>query len=67
MLDVVSTPPGASVVLDGVKIGTSPFHAEIPAKKSAVLKVRRSDRTPVKIKVALDRDYRWTVTLPPRR
>ncbi|MEO8706294.1 MAG: serine/threonine-protein kinase [Kofleriaceae bacterium] len=66
-LDVVTDPPGASVVVDGVKLGTSPFHAEIAAKPLAVLKVRRSDRVPVKIKVALDRDYTWTVRLPPRR
>jgi eukaryotic-like serine/threonine-protein kinase len=66
MLDVVTDPPGASVVLDGVKLGTAPFHAEVPAKSTAWLKVRRFDRVPVRIKVELDRDVTWNVKLPAR-
>ena len=67
MLDVITDPPEATVVLDGVRLGHTPYHAEVPIKKSAWLKVRRFDRLPVKIKVQLDHDYEWKVTLPPRR
>jgi hypothetical protein len=66
MLDVVTDPPDATVVLDGVRLGRSPYHAEVVAKPTAWLKVRKSDRIPVRVKVSLDHDYTWTVTLPPR-
>jgi serine/threonine-protein kinase len=67
MLHVITDPPDATVVLDGVRLGKSPFHAELTAKATAWLKVRRYDRLPVKIKVSLDRDFSWNVKLPPRR
>jgi hypothetical protein len=67
VLDVITDPPEATVVLDGVRLGHTPYHADVPIKKSAWLKVRRFDRLPVKIKVQLDHDYEWKVTLPPRR
>jgi hypothetical protein len=66
-LDVVTDPPGATVVLDGVRLGKAPYHAEVPAKATAWLKVRRFDRIPVRIKVSLDRDVTWNVKLRPRR
>jgi len=66
MLDVVTDPPDATVVLDGVRLGRSPYHAEVVAKPTAWLKVRKTDRIPVRVKVSLDRDYTWTVQLPPR-
>ena len=67
MLDVVTDPPDATVLLDGVRLGKTPYHAEVRTKQTAWLKVRRSDRIPMKIKVSLERDVSWNVTLRPRR
>ena len=64
---VVTDPPGATVVLDGVRLGTSPYTGQVTIRTGrSWLKVRRSDRLPVKIPVALDRDVTWNVRLPPR-
>jgi len=66
-LHVITDPPGATVVLDGVRLGTAPFTGELPRRSElAWLKVRRSDRLPVRIQVPLDHDVDWTVRLPPR-
>ena len=68
MLHVVTDPPGATVVLDGVRLGTSPFTAEVPIKQGgAWLKVRKKHHLPVKIRVSLEADVTWDVTLPARR
>jgi len=67
MLDVVTDPPDATVLLDGVRLGKTPYHAEVQTKQTAWLKVRRSDRFPMKIKVSLERAVSWNVTLRPRR
>ncbi|MCW5804068.1 MAG: protein kinase [Deltaproteobacteria bacterium] len=64
MLHVVTDPPDSTVVLDGVRMGRTPFHAEVPARKEVWLKVRRFDRLPVATRVLLDRDVSWQVTLP---
>lgn len=66
MLDVVTDPPDATVVLDGVRLGRSPYHAAVPAKQTAWLKVRKSDRIPVRIQISLDHDYSGQIKLPPR-
>ena len=66
-LHVVTDPPGATVVLDGVRLGTSPYIGQVTIRTvRSWLKVRRSDRLPVKIPVALDRDVTWNVRLPAR-
>jgi len=66
-LHVVTDPPGATVVLDGVRLGTAPYTGEVPARDGlAWLKVRKSDRLPVKVHVSLARDVTWTVRLPAR-
>jgi serine/threonine-protein kinase len=66
-LQVITDPPGATVVLDGVRLGTAPYTLELPARQGlAWLKVRKSDRLPVKIRVSLDHDVTWNVRLPAR-
>ncbi len=66
-LHVISDPPGATVVLDGVRLGSAPYTATLPLRHaSGWLKVRRSDRIPVKIRVSLEHDVSWNVRLPPR-
>ena len=68
VLDVITDPADATVVLDGVRLGHTPYHAEVAIKKKPVwLKVRRFDRVARKIKVTLDRDVEWSVKLPARR
>ena len=68
MLHVVTDPPGATVVLDGVRLGTSPFTAEVPIKHGgAWLKVRKKHHLPVKIRVSLEADVTWNVELRARR
>jgi len=65
---VVTDPPGATVVLDGVRLGTSPFTAEVPIKHGgAWLKVRKKHHLPVKIRVSLEADVTWNVELRARR
>jgi serine/threonine protein kinase len=66
MLHVVTDPPDSTVVLDGVRMGRTPFHAEVPVRKEAWLTVRRFDRAPMSIRVLLDRDVTWEVKLPPK-
>ena len=66
-LQVITDPPGATGVLDGVRLGTAPYTLELPAREGvAWLKVRKSDRLPVKIQVSLDHDVTWNVRLPAR-
>jgi hypothetical protein len=65
MLDVTTDPVGATVVLDGVRLGTAPFHAPVKRKAgTAWLKVRMHGRLPIKKAVTLDGDVSWTVHLP---
>ncbi len=63
-LRVTTEPVGATVVLDGVRLGTTPFTAKLPARsKLAWLKVRRRGSIATKIQVSLDRDVTWSVEL----
>ena len=67
-LHVITDPPGATVVLDGVRLGTSPYLGEVSIKSGrAWLKVRKSRHNAVKIPVSLERDVTWNVRLRPRR
>ena len=67
-LTVTSSPPGATVVLDGVRLGTTPFVGSIPAaKKSGTLKVRMRNHLAVKTTVDRTTDIRWDVRLPPAK
>jgi serine/threonine-protein kinase len=67
LLTVTTDPPDATVVLDGVRLGRTPFTARVPSKiKPAWLKVRRHDYIAVKTRVSLERDVTWDVHLRPR-
>jgi serine/threonine protein kinase len=66
MLNVTTEPAGATVVLDGVRLGVAPYSAPVASKpKGAWLKVRKRHYIAVKIRVSLDSDVRWNVTLRP--
>ncbi|CAN5910006.1 hypothetical protein BH11MYX3_BH11MYX3_31090 [soil metagenome] len=63
-LHVTTEPVGATVVLDGVRLGTTPFTAKLPVRsKPAWLKVRRRGSIPTKTQVSLERDVTWSVQL----
>jgi hypothetical protein len=65
-LDVTTRPAGATVVLDGVRLGTTPYTATVPAKAAqGWLKVRMHGHIAVKTRVPLDHDVRWDVQLQP--
>lgn len=64
MLHVTSDPSGATVVLDGVRLGVTPFSAPVAMKDGpAWLKVRLRRHAAVKTRVSLDKDVRWDVQL----
>ncbi|MCE9580465.1 MAG: PEGA domain-containing protein, partial [Deltaproteobacteria bacterium] len=63
-LRVTSEPSGATVVLDGERLGTTPFDATVPARtQPATLKVRMQGRIAKKTQVSLDTDVTWDVAL----
>jgi len=63
-ISVVTDPPGATVVLDGVRLGTTPYTGTVPAqKRDGWLKVRKRDHIAVKTKVDRAADIRWDVKL----
>jgi serine/threonine-protein kinase len=67
-LRVTTDPDGATVVLDGVRLGKTPFLGTLPVgPREAVLKVRKKGFVPKKITVRLDRDVTWDIHLPHRR
>lgn len=67
-ISVVTDPPGATVVLDGVRLGTTPFEGTVPAqKRDGWLKVRKRDHIAVKTKVDRSTDIRWDVKLAAKR
>jgi serine/threonine protein kinase len=64
MLHVTTDPSGATVVLDGVRLGVTPFSAPVAIKNDdAWLKVRMHGYAAVKTRVSLDQDVRWDVPL----
>lgn len=64
MLHVTTAPAGATVVLDGVRLGVTPFSAPVAMKTDdAWLKVRMHGYAAVKTRVSLDQDVRWDVQL----
>ena len=64
MLEVTSEPAGATVVLDGVRLGVTPFSAPVAIKTDdAWLKVRKQGYAAVKTRVSLDKDVAWDVHL----
>ena len=68
LLHVTTEPSGATVVLDGVRLGTTPFSARVPAKPGkAWLKVRMRKHVAVKTRVSLEQDVHWDVELRRRR
>jgi serine/threonine protein kinase len=63
-LQVTTDPPGATVVLDGVRLGVTPFSAPVAIKSTdAWLKVRMHGYAAVKTRVSLNQDVRWDVEL----
>jgi hypothetical protein len=67
LLTVTTDPPDATVVLDGVRLGRTPFSARVPARsREAWLKVRRHAFIAVKTRVSLEHDVQWEVHLRPR-
>lgn len=63
-LRVTTEPAGATVVLDGVRLGTTPFTEMVPLRsKPAWLKVRRRGSVATKTQLSLDRDVTWSVRL----
>ncbi len=64
LLEVVTDPDGATVVLDGVRLGVSPMSIRLPTRPGPVwLKVRKRGHAAVKTRVSLERDVRWNVEL----
>jgi hypothetical protein len=64
LLQVTTEPVGATVVLDGVRLGVAPLSIRIPSRsKPAVLKVRKRGHSAVKTRVSLEHDVRWDVQL----
>ena len=65
-LHVVSEPAGATVVLDGVRLGSAPLTADLPiVEREGWLKVRLPHYIATKIRVSLARDVEWNVKLRP--
>jgi hypothetical protein len=63
-LHVTTDPVGATVVLDGVRLGTAPYTATLPAShKNGWLKVRMQHYNAVRIQVPLESDVDWNVQL----
>lgn len=63
-LHVTTDPVGATVVLDGVRLGTTPFTGKVRLRsKPAWLKVRRRGSVATKMQLSLDRDVTWSVRL----
>jgi len=58
-----STPEGASVLLDGRSLGTTPLDARIPARERATLVVRRKGYETEELELALTGDVDRTVAL----
>ena len=66
MLNVTSSPTGATVVLDGVRLGVTPYSAPVAIKHGgAWLKVRKTHYIAVKTRVSLESDVHWDVELRP--
>jgi hypothetical protein len=65
-LKVTTSPEGATVVIDGKKVGETPFVGKVEKGREAVLKVRKRKHKPRKIKVTFDQDLVWDVRLPRR-
>ncbi|HEX5064187.1 MAG TPA: protein kinase [Kofleriaceae bacterium] len=61
---VTTDPDGATVVLDGVRLGVTPFTGSVPIKPGAGwLKVRKRKYAAVKTRVSLERGVEWSVQL----
>jgi eukaryotic-like serine/threonine-protein kinase len=63
LLHVTSDPEGATVVLDGVRLGVTPFAGRVHIKDFAWLKVRKRDFAAQKTRVSLHNDVDWNVQL----
>jgi len=63
-LRVTTDPDGATVLLDGTRLGTTPFVTTVPAgPREAILKVRKRGHRSRRISVTFDQDVTWDVQL----
>ena len=61
---VSSNPPGATVLLDGKKLGKTPLEVKMPHSSVTVeLKIRRDGYASKRVNVTLDKDVEVTATL----
>jgi hypothetical protein len=64
LLEVTTEPVGATVVLDGVRLGVTPLTMRVPGGKAAAwLKVRKRGYIAVRNHVSLQHDVEWDVPL----
>jgi hypothetical protein len=63
LLHVTTDPAGATVVLDGVRLGVTPLSMRVPGKPAAWLKVRKRGYVAVRNRVSLQGDVDWDVPL----
>ncbi len=67
-LTITTTPPDATVVVDGDRLGRTPYTGTFTPRGDTVwLKVRKRGHVPQKVKVPVTPDLRWDVTLRSRR
>jgi serine/threonine protein kinase len=67
-VSITTSPPDATVVIDGRRMGRTPFSATItPRGDSVWLKVRKRGHVPKKVKVPITPDLTWNVQLDARR
>lgn len=64
MLDVVTSPPDATVVLEGRRLGRAPLSLAVPrSTKPLVLKVRKTGYVPMRVVIPFEHDVTWRPAL----
>ncbi|MBZ0237256.1 MAG: PEGA domain-containing protein, partial [Deltaproteobacteria bacterium] len=67
-LTITTTPPDATIVVDGHRLGRTPYTGTFTPRGDTVwLKVRKRGHVPKKVEVPVTPDLTWDVTLPRRR
>jgi hypothetical protein len=67
-ISVTTTPDDATLVIDGHRMGRTPFAGTFtPRGETVWLKVRKKGHVPKKVKVPVTPDLTWDVQLSPRR
>jgi len=66
-VNITTTPPDATVLIDNKRMGRTPFEAVIEPRGDHVwLKVRKRGHATRKVKVAVEPTLTWDVSLPRR-